>query len=167
MGERLFIDISGPYPKTNKGNKYWIKIVDDYSRFSYRKFMESKSDIIKEVPKYIQKMNAKGNKVRFIRCDNAGENVNQLKEDCENKFGIDFEVTPPKTPQMNGVVERRFVTDRLRARAMILAANLNDKLEKTLWAEAVSCAEQIGNLTASEKISLSQNTKYFMERNQD
>ena len=31
-GERLFIDTSGPYPRSIGGNKYWFKVVDDYSR---------------------------------------------------------------------------------------------------------------------------------------
>ena len=29
-GERLFIDISGPYPHSIGCNKCWFKVVDDY-----------------------------------------------------------------------------------------------------------------------------------------
>ena len=31
-GERLLIDISGPYPRSMGGSKYWFKVVDDYSQ---------------------------------------------------------------------------------------------------------------------------------------
>ena len=50
---------------------------------------------------------------------------------------------------MNGVVERRFFTDRIRAKSMIIADNLKKELCNLLWAEAVCCAEYIGNLSPS------------------
>ena len=30
-GQRLFVDISGPYAKSVIGNKYWVMVVDDFS----------------------------------------------------------------------------------------------------------------------------------------
>ncbi len=44
-GERIFIDTSGPFSKTIKGNRYWIKIVDDYSRYSWSIFVKKKSEL--------------------------------------------------------------------------------------------------------------------------
>ena len=46
---------------------------------------------------------------KYIRCDNAGENVKGIKELC-NTYGIQIELTPPNSPQFNGVVKRKFVT---------------------------------------------------------
>jgi hypothetical protein len=46
--------------------------------------------------------------VRFIRCDNAGENM-IMKNDPEIKsFGIKFKFSGPRTPQRYGKVERKF-----------------------------------------------------------
>ena len=32
IGEWLFIDISGPFANTPRNNKYWVMVVDDYTR---------------------------------------------------------------------------------------------------------------------------------------
>ena len=32
IGERLFVDTSGPYPETESGNKYWVCLFDDKTR---------------------------------------------------------------------------------------------------------------------------------------
>jgi hypothetical protein len=46
--------------------------------------------------------------VRFIICDNAGENMT-MKIDPEIKsFGIKFGFSGPRTPQRSGKVERKF-----------------------------------------------------------
>ena len=45
-GERLFVDISGPFAKTLKGNRYWLKMVDDYSRYSESKFIKQKMNCV-------------------------------------------------------------------------------------------------------------------------
>ena len=59
--------------------------------------------------------------------------------------GIVLELTPPNSPQYNGVVERKFVTLRDRAHAMMLGAHLNDVHQGKLWAEAVYTATRIHN----------------------
>ena len=45
-GERLFLDISGPYLDSLNQNKYcWLKIVDDYMWYSWDCFLPQKSGI--------------------------------------------------------------------------------------------------------------------------
>ena len=44
-GERLFLDISGPYLDSLNQNKYLLKIVDDYTRYSWDCFLPRKSGI--------------------------------------------------------------------------------------------------------------------------
>jgi hypothetical protein len=57
--------------------------------------------------------------VKFIRCDDAGENMT-MKNDPEIKsFGIKFEFLGPRTPQRNGMVERKFQTLYGRIWAML------------------------------------------------
>jgi len=46
--------------------------------------------------------------VKFIRCDNAGENVQLEEASKEEGLGVVFEYTAPNTPQQNGRVERGF-----------------------------------------------------------
>ena len=153
-GERLYLDTSGPYSETLGGSQYWGKVVDQYSRKTWGAFMKKKSEIPQMAEALLDKLIAQGYKVKFLRCDNAGENGNKLKQICE-KRGIKMEYTAPNTPQQNGIVERRFVTDRERAHAMMLHANFDLELQKLLWAEAVSTAEVLSNICANSRTKLS------------
>ena len=44
-GERIYIDTSGPYPRSLRGKKYWFKIVDDYSRKNWNYFMKKNEEV--------------------------------------------------------------------------------------------------------------------------
>lgn len=47
----------------------------------------------------------KGMPVKYLHCDNAGENAKPLRALCEAN-GITIKFTASDTPQQNGVVER-------------------------------------------------------------
>ena len=44
-GEIIFIDTSGPYPRSIGGNEYWFKVVDDYSKKNWNYLMKRKSEV--------------------------------------------------------------------------------------------------------------------------
>ena len=75
------------------------------------------------------------NQVKFICCDNAGENK-KLEEKCDaDGLGIIFEYTATGTPQQNAYVERAFPTLMGRARAMMNFAGfttVTENVPKTL-----------------------------------
>ena len=143
-GERLYLDISGPYKKTVKGSQYWVLIVDDKTRKAWSFFVPKKSDVKKVAESLVLLLKGASVTVKYLHCDNAGENVKGLTEVC-HAHGISLELTAPHTPQTNGVVERKFVTIRDRAQAMMLGARLDDEHQGKLWAEAVSTATRLHN----------------------
>ena len=98
---------------------------------------------MKEVLRRVQ---TAGHSTKFVRCNNMGENIKQLKEACKGVTGLQMEYTAPYTPQQNGVVERGFVTVRDMAHAMMIDARLNEKTRQLLWAEAVNNATDLANL---------------------
>ncbi|GKF76070.1 putative ribonuclease H-like domain-containing protein, partial [Tanacetum coccineum] len=69
-------------------------------------------------------------------CDNGGEFKNRDMDDFCTKKGIKREFSNARTPQKNGVAERRNRTLIKAARTMLADA----KLPVTFWAEAVSTA---------------------------
>ena len=148
IGERLFVDTSGPYPETSAGNKYWICVVDDKTRKSWSEFRRTKSEIVKIVEKKIEDLKNMGHTVKYLRCDNAGEHQSKMTEMCK-KYNIEMEYTAPYTPQMNGVVERRIAVLLNGARAAMYAANFNEETRKKLWAEAISYTETVRNSMAT------------------
>jgi hypothetical protein len=70
--------------------------------------LKNKLDLKVKIKTLLTDLKIANRNVKFIRCDNAGENMT-MKNDPEVKsFGIKFEFSGPRTPQRNGKVERKF-----------------------------------------------------------
>nr|GFB42231.1 hypothetical protein [Tanacetum cinerariifolium] len=74
----LYMDLCGPMRvQTMNGKKYILVIVDDYSRFTWVKFLRSKDETPEVVIKFITQIQVGLNKtVRYVRTDNGTEFVN-------------------------------------------------------------------------------------------
>ena len=79
--------------------------MDDKSDFNWVNFSRKKSDMGGFVQSLITKIKGRRMKIRYLRCDNAGEHK-EVEKICE-KEGITMEYTAPYTPQQNGRVERK------------------------------------------------------------
>ncbi|GJT97043.1 putative ribonuclease H-like domain-containing protein [Tanacetum coccineum] len=124
-------------PESIKGKKYILVIVDDYSRFTWVKFLRSKDETPEFVTNFLKQIQVGLNKtVRFIRTDNGTEFVNQVMSEYYEGVGIFHQKSVPRTPQQNGVVERRNRTLVEAARTMLIFS----KAPMFLWAEAVATA---------------------------
>ncbi|GJX31940.1 retrovirus-related pol polyprotein from transposon TNT 1-94 [Tanacetum coccineum] len=134
----LHMDLCGPMRvQTINGKKYILVIVDDYSRFTWVKFLRSKDETPTVVIKFLKQIQVGLNKtVRFIRTDNGTEFVNKTLYDYYESVGIFHQKTVPRTPQQNGVVERRNRTLVEAARTMLIFS----KAPMFLWAKAVATA---------------------------
>ncbi|GKE75500.1 retrovirus-related pol polyprotein from transposon TNT 1-94 [Tanacetum coccineum] len=79
----LHMDLCGPMRvQTINGKKYILVIVDDYSRFTWVKFLRSKDETPAVVIKFLKQIQVGLNKtVRFIRTDNGTEFVNKTLYD--------------------------------------------------------------------------------------
>ena len=153
-GERLFVDISGPYKKSVKGNKFWVMAVDDKTRYKWSRYIQTKDKICTVIRPIITMLKGRQLPVKYLRCDNAGENEKALEDMCREE-GIDPEFTAPYTPQMNGVVEKGFETVRNSAVAMMLDARLTDDSQGKYWPEAVNTATTLNNITVTNNQSMS------------
>ncbi|GJR04494.1 putative ribonuclease H-like domain-containing protein [Tanacetum coccineum] len=122
--------------------KYCLVVTDDYSRFTWVFFLATKdetSEILKNFIKEIENLVDK--KVKIIRCDNGTEFKNKVMDDFCREKGIKREYSVARTPQQNGVAERRNKTLIEAARTMLS----DSKLPITFWAEAVSTACYVQN----------------------
>ncbi|GJS74226.1 putative ribonuclease H-like domain-containing protein [Tanacetum coccineum] len=105
----LHMDLFGPTSVRSLNHKtYCLVITDDFSRFSWVFFLRTKdetSGILKDFIRQIE--NQLNQKVKTIRCDNGTEFKNRdFIEFCGSK-GIKREYSNARTPQQNGVVERK------------------------------------------------------------
>ena len=141
--EMLHLDLFGPVRIMSLAKKrYCLVIVDDYSRFAWTYFLHSKDETPEIVKEFItQAEKQHGIPVKVLRSDNGTEFRNQnLDSFCVSK-GIIRQFSVPRTPQQNGVVERKNRTLIEAARSMIADSGL----PLSFWAEAVSTACYVQN----------------------
>jgi hypothetical protein len=134
----LHMDLCGPMRVQNIfGKRYVLVIVDDYSRFTWVKFLRSKDETPEIIIKLIKQLQVGLNKtVRFVRTDNGTEFVNQQLTQFYEDIGISHQRSIPRTPQQNGVIERRNRTLAEAARTMLIFS----KAPMFLWGEAIATA---------------------------
>ncbi|GKE13245.1 retrovirus-related pol polyprotein from transposon TNT 1-94 [Tanacetum coccineum] len=134
----LHMDLCGPMRVASiNGKKYILIIVDDYSRFTWVKFLSSKNEAPNFIIKFLKMIQVRLNAVvRNIRTDNGAEFVNQTMRDYYEQVGISHETLVARTLQQNGVVEWRNRTLVEAARTMLIYA----KAPLFLWAKAVANA---------------------------
>jgi len=72
----------------------------------------------------------------MFRCDNGTEYVNHEVQALFTQKGIQYELTMPGTPQLNGVSERMNGILLEKGRCMLLESNI----PKPFWIEAVYTA---------------------------
>ncbi|GJQ91545.1 retrovirus-related pol polyprotein from transposon TNT 1-94 [Tanacetum coccineum] len=134
----LHMDLCGPMRVASvNGKKYILIIVDDYSRFTWVKFLASKDEAPDFIIKFLKMIQVRLNAtVRNIRTNNRTEFVNQTLRDYYEQVGISQETSVARTPQQNGVVKRQNHTLVEAARTMLIFA----KAPLFLWAEAIATA---------------------------
>nr|GEV62897.1 retrovirus-related Pol polyprotein from transposon TNT 1-94 [Tanacetum cinerariifolium] len=136
--ELLHMDLCGPMRVASINEKrYILMIVDDYSRYTWVYFLHLKDETPEIIKKFIAqaKLNYKA-KVCKIRTDNGTEFKNATLKAHYEKLGIMQQFLTARTPQQNGVVERRNRTLIEVAQTMLIFS----RLPEFLWAEAVATA---------------------------
>ncbi|GJW58939.1 retrovirus-related pol polyprotein from transposon TNT 1-94, partial [Tanacetum coccineum] len=160
----LHMDLCGPMRvQSINGKKYILVIMDDYSRFTWVKFLRSKDETLEFVINFLKQIQVSLNKtVRYIRTDNGTEFVNQVMSKYYEGVGIFHQKSVPRTPQQNGIVERQNRTLVEAARTMLIFS----KAPMFLWAEVVATAlfgalcfptndsEDLGKLQAKADIGI-------------
>ncbi len=161
-GERLFIDISSVKGESYSGSKYWLLVLDDCTDHIWSYFLTAKSHTRKEMIILLKELSAKyGKAVKYIRCDNAGENK-VLEKECQTQgLGIQFEYTAPGTPQHNGRVERKFATLYSRIRSMMSEANFEPTRRTGIWTEAARTATLLDTILVSATKQEASHSAFF------
>ncbi|GJY16439.1 retrovirus-related pol polyprotein from transposon TNT 1-94 [Tanacetum coccineum] len=132
------MDLCGPMRVVSvNGKKYILVIVDDYFQFTWVKCLRSKDEALIFIINFLKMIQVRLKEtVSRIRTNNGTEFVNHTLREYYKKVGISHETTVARSPQQNGVVERRNRTLIKAARTMLIYA----KAPLFLWAEAVATA---------------------------
>nr|GEX08608.1 hypothetical protein [Tanacetum cinerariifolium] len=132
------MDLCGPMRVASiNGKRYVLVIVDDFSRYTWTHFLRSKDetpevliDFLRLVQRGLQAQ------VIVVRTNKGTEFLNQTLHADFAAEGIQHQTSVARTPEQNGVVERRNRTLVEAARIMLSAA----KVLLFFWAEAIATA---------------------------
>jgi transposase InsO family protein len=124
--ELVHTDVCGPMSSIARGGfQYFITFTDDFSRYGYIYLMRHKSESFEKFKKFQNEVqNQLGKTIKFLRSDRGGEYLSLEFGDHLKQCGIIPQLTPPGTPQWNGVSERRNRTLLDMVRSMMSQADL-------------------------------------------
>ncbi|GKB56257.1 putative ribonuclease H-like domain-containing protein, partial [Tanacetum coccineum] len=125
----LHMDLFGPTNvKSLMKKSYCLVVTNDFSRFSWVFFLATKDETSGILKTFIIEIeNQLDHKVKLIRSDNGTEFKNSvMNQFCEIK-GIKREFSVARTPQQNGVAERKNKTLIEAARTMVLVIKPHNK----------------------------------------
>ncbi|GJT57499.1 retrovirus-related pol polyprotein from transposon TNT 1-94 [Tanacetum coccineum] len=142
-GKRSPVGFAYEWEKSKKASHHVIG-----SKYTWVYFLRSKDETPEIIKKFIAQaqLNYKA-KVCKIRTDNGTEFKNTTLKAHYEKLGIMQQFSIARTPQQNGVVERRNHTLVEAARTMLIFS----RLPEFLWAEAVAIAFMIEDVLGKMK----------------
>ena len=134
--ELLHCDVLGPHKvPTHTGARFFLTIVDDFTRCTWVFLMQHKSETHKLLQTFITFAQTQFHAlIKIIRVDNGSEFF-PIKSFLQSQ-GIECQNTCIYTPQQNGVVERKHRHILVVARALLFQSHL----PITFWGECVLTA---------------------------
>lgn len=139
----LHMDICGPLPKASReGHKYFLSIIDDFSRKVIVYPLRQKSEALECFKKFQTRAERFQNaKIINIRTDNGTEFTNRDFTAYLEEKGIKAERTNAYSPEMNGVAERYNYTALDGVKTMLEDSGL----AIYFWKEALLCFTYVWN----------------------
>ncbi|KAJ9547245.1 hypothetical protein OSB04_019788, partial [Centaurea solstitialis] len=148
--EIIHTDVCGPFSHVARGGyRYFITFTDDFSRYGYVYLMRHKSESFERFREFQNEVqNQLGRKIKFLRSDRGGEYLSDEFDNHLMEWGIVSQLTPPYTPQMNGVSERRNRTLLDMVRSMMCRSTL----PMSFWGHALETAAHILNRAPTKSV---------------
>ena len=124
--EIIHTDVCGPMSVEARGGyRYFLTFTDDLSRYEYIYLMKHKSETFEKVKEFHSKVeNHRNKKIKFLRSDRGGQYLSYEFGLHLKQCGIVSQLTPPGTPQCNGVSERHNHTLLDMVRSMMSLTDL-------------------------------------------
>ncbi|GJY78689.1 putative RNA-directed DNA polymerase [Tanacetum coccineum] len=144
-------DVCGPFRTTSReGANYYVTFTDDFSRYGYVYLIKHKHEVFEMFKTFQNEVeNQLGKTIKALRSDRGGEYLSQEFLDHLRSRGIISQLTPPYTPQHNGVSERRNQTLLDMVRSMMSLTTL----PMSFWGYALESAARILNMVPTKKVN--------------
>jgi transposase InsO family protein len=146
----IHTDVCGPMSICARGGySYFITFTDDFSRYGYVYLLRHKSESFEKFKEFKNEVeNQLGKRIKAMRSDRGGEYLSNEFGDYLKEYGIVSQLTPPGTPQWNGVSERRNRTLLDMVRSMMSQTSL----PPSFWSYALETAAFTLNRVPSKSV---------------
>ncbi|KAK1608302.1 hypothetical protein QYE76_031975 [Lolium multiflorum] len=160
--EIIHTDVCGPMSVASRGGyRYVLTFTDDLSRYGYIYLMKHKSETFEKFKEFQSEVeNQRNKKIKFLRSDRGGEYLSYEFGMHLKKCGILSQLTPPGTPQRNGVSEHRNRTLLDMVRSMM---SLTD-LPLSFWSYALETAAFTLNRAPSKSVETTPYELWFNKK---
>ena len=151
--ELISIDICGPLPMTEKGNRYIVSMIDKFSRFCLLVPVQDvkTNTVINAYERWVSLFGPP----RAILSDNGPQFISDVFKAYNKELKIKQRFSTPFYPESNGQVERlqRWIKERLTLISIDLGMNFIDGDDN--WDDYVSLIQHSYNSTANSITSYS------------
>ncbi|KAD4586312.1 hypothetical protein E3N88_23913 [Mikania micrantha] len=148
--------LCGPItPSTPPGNKYFLLLVDDFSKFMWVRILKTKDEAYGAFKVFKEAVEKEiGYKVKALRTDRGGEFTSTKFEQLCSEHGIKRILAAPYTQRQNGAVERRNQIVLGTTRSLLKTM----KMPRWMWGEG-SKAYRLYN-PRSKRVVVSRDAKF-------
>nr|GEU87896.1 hypothetical protein [Tanacetum cinerariifolium] len=134
---------------SKKGASHFITFTGDYSHYGYVYLLKHTHEVFETFKVFKSEVENRLRKtIKVIRYDHGGEYISQELKDYLKACGIIQQLTPPYTPQHNGVSERLNRTLLNMVRSMMSLATL----PLSFWDYALEFVARILNMVPTKKV---------------
>ena len=145
IGEIIHADVNGPHRTIGyRGEKYFLILIDDYSKAAKVYVMKEKSEVYDCIVTYVNLVeNLTCKRIKRLRCDNGREFLNKDVYNFAKEKGIYIEPCPPYVHELNGTAERYNRSVMETARCLLADAKIHNRF----WPEVIQTAVYLKNRT--------------------
>jgi transposase InsO family protein len=154
----VHMDLCGPItPASRGGNRYFLKIIDGFTKYRFIYPMRCKSDTFHFFKIFLSQAETFTNhRLKMVVSDNGGEFCNKQFSALYQQRGIQHLTSSPYPPQQNPLAERGNRTTVEKTRALLLTSGLL----LDWWGKAVVLSVFLENRSPDSSINFS--TPYEM-----
>nr|GEW70822.1 retrovirus-related Pol polyprotein from transposon TNT 1-94 [Tanacetum cinerariifolium] len=146
----IHTEVCGPLRHVSRqGASYFITFTDDYKRYGYVYLLKHKHEVFETFKVFKNEVENQLEKtIKALQSDRGGEYISHEFKDYLRACGIVQQLTPPYTPQHNGVSERtnRTLLDMVRSMMNLTTLLLS------FWDYALESATRILNIVPTKKV---------------
>ncbi|KAJ8107603.1 hypothetical protein ONZ43_g6683 [Nemania bipapillata] len=164
LGEVIFSDVCGPYHIPGyRGERYWLTIIDSYSRLSALKPMKDRTKVWSYIGKFVDSLASlekQGRKCRIVHADKGGEYISKAAEDWGTQRGIDIQWAPTEQHESNGMAESFNITIRDK----LLPTMIGGNIPPSYWPEVAATINYLRNRSPHNALDITPFEKAYGQR---